>query len=146
MSAVSTTNLVQAAAIIGYRDPEFTRFLVKVNYPIMDWPGANNWQASFADSKLAIAVYLNDAALYADAKAYFYERLAQSNWHSAYDGNKVVPVENNDGTPSASRTINAWGGYWGAPQVKSDYTFVNPSYVVDGFNTETIRDLSLIHI
>ena len=137
----STTNLVQAAAIIGYRDPEFTRFLVKVNYPIMDWPGANNWQASFADSKLAIAVYLNDAALYADAKAYFYERLAQSNWHSAYDGNKVVPVENNDGTPSASRTINAWGGYWGAPQVKSDYTFVNPSYVVDGFNTETIRDL-----
>jgi hypothetical protein len=35
----------------------------------MDWPGAGNWQGSFADSKLAVAAYLNDDALYADAKA-----------------------------------------------------------------------------
>ena len=137
----SSTNIAQAAAIVGYRDPELTRFLKDVNYPMMDWPGANNWQASFADSKLAIAVYLNDAALYADAKAYFYSRLAQSNYHSAYDGNKVRPVLANDGSPSPSRTVQAWGGYWGAPQVKNDYTFVDPSYVTDGFNTETIRDL-----
>ena len=46
-----------------------------------------------------------------------------------------------NGTPDVSQTINTWGGYWGAPQIKSDFTFVDPSYVVDGFNTETIRDL-----
>jgi hypothetical protein len=137
----ATTNLAQAAAIVGYRDPAFTRFLRDVNYPIMDWPGAGNWQGSFADSKLAVAVYLNDAALYADAKAYFYRGVAQSNYRSAYDGNKVRPVLANDGTPSSSRTIQAWGGYFGAPQVKSDFTFVAPSYVTDGFNNETIRDL-----
>jgi len=141
VSGWATTNLAQAAAIIGYRDPQFTRFLVNVCYPIMEWTGSNNWQASFADSKLAIAVYVGDAALYADAKAYFHKRIAQSNYHSAYDGNKVVPMLNANGTPNVSQTIATWGGYWGAPQVQSDFTFVNPSYVVDGFNSETIRDL-----
>lgn len=137
----ASTNLAQAAALVGYRDPQFTRFLVNVNYPIMDWSGANNWQASFADSKLAIATYLGDEALYADAKAYFYRHIAESNYHSAYDGNKVVPVLNASGNVDVAGTIRTWGGYWGAPQVKSDFTFVNPSYVVDGFNSETIRDL-----
>lgn len=136
-----STNLAQAAAIVGYQHPDFTRFLVEVNYPIMDWPGANNWQASFADSKLAIAVYVGDEALYADAKAYFYEHIAQSNYHSAYDGNKVKPCLNASGAPSANDTVRNWGGYWGAPQVKADYTFVNPGVVTDGFNAETIRDL-----
>ncbi len=137
----ATTNLAQAAALIGYKDAQFTRFLVDVCYPIMTWPGANNWQASFADSKLAIAVYTGDAALYADAKAYFYLHLPQTAYHSAYDGNKVRPTTNAAGVASATDTIRSWGGYWGAPQVKADYTFVNPSYVVDGFNSETIRDL-----
>lgn len=136
----ATTNLAQAAAIVGYRDSQFERFL-RVNYGIMDWSGANNWQASFADSKLAVAVYLGDEALYADAKAYFYEHLKQTAYHSKYDGNKVVPQRKADGTPDVNATINTWGGYWGAPQVKSDFTFVNPSYAADGFNSETIRDL-----
>lgn len=137
----ATTNLAQAAAIVGYRDAEFTRFLVDVNYPIMDWTGSNNWQASFSDSKLAVAVYVGDEALYADAKAYFYEHLAQTSYHSAYDGDKVVPQRKANGTPDPNMTIQTWGGYWGAPQVKADFTFVNPSYVTDGFNSETIRDL-----
>lgn len=141
----ATTNLAQAAAIVGYRDSQFERFL-RLNYGIMDWTGANNWQASFADSKLAVAVYLRDEALYADAKAYFYEHLAQSSYHSKYDGNKVVPQRKKDGTPDVSATLNAWGGYWGAPQVKSDLTFVNPSYVTDGFNSETIRDLGHVSL
>jgi hypothetical protein len=137
----ASTNLAQAAAIIGYHDPEFTRFLVEVNYPIMDWPGSNNWNASFADSKLAIAVYVGDENLYAGAKAYFYAHIAQSNYHAHYDGNKVEPCLKSDGTPDTAGTINNWGGIWGAPQVKSDFTFVNPSYVTSGFNAETIRDL-----
>jgi hypothetical protein len=136
-----TTNIAQAAAIVGYRDPELTRFLVNVNYPLMDWPGASNWQASFADSKLAVAVYVNDPLLYADAKAYFYKRLPQSIYHSAYDGNKVAPCLASSGAPSPSATILAWGGNWGAAQVRPDFTFVDPSYVTDGFSSETIRDL-----
>lgn len=137
----ASTNLAQAAAIVGYHDAEFTRFLVQVNYPIMDWTGANNWEASFADSKLAIAVYLKDSALYGDAKAYFYSHIQESIWHSAYDGNKVRPILKADGTPDITATIRNWGGYFGAAQVKSDLTFVDPSYVVDGFDCETIRDL-----
>lgn len=136
------TNLAQAATLVGYEDPLFTRFLVTVTYPIMDWTGSNNWQASFADSKLAIAIYARDAALYADARSYFYRRLPQTIYHSAYDGKTVVPCLNKAGGPDPSQTVSAWGGYWGAPQVKTDYTFVDPSYVVDGFNSETIRDLA----
>ncbi len=134
------TNLAQAASIVGYKDAGFTAFL-RATYDIMDWPGANNWTASFADSKLAVAVYLGDAALYADAKSYFYTRLPQTAYVSKYDGNKVKPVLKN-GSADISATIRNWGGYFGAPQVKSDLTFVNPSYVTDGFNAETIRDLS----
>lgn len=136
-----STNLAQAAAIVGYHDPQFTRFLVDVCYPIMDWTGSNNWQASFADSKLAIAVYTKDDALYQDAKAYFYSRLPWSTYDSVYDGDKVKPVLKADGTPDVSGTIRTWGGYWGAPQVNADFTFVDPSYVEDGFTSETIRDL-----
>jgi hypothetical protein len=141
VSGWASTNLAQAAAIVGYHDPDFTNFLVEVNYPIMDWPGSNNWNASFADSKLAIAVYVGDEDLYEDAKEYFYSHIAQSNYHSAYDGNKVKPCLGSNGTPSSNVTIRNWGGYWGAAQVKADYTFVNPGYVTDGFNAETIRDL-----
>lgn len=139
-----STNLAQAAALVDYRDEEFLRFLVEVNVPIMDWPGAGNWQASFADSKLAIAVYARDAALYEDAKAYFYQHLPQTAYHSVYDGDKVVPCAGSNGQPSPTVTVRSWGGYWGAPQIHDDYTFVNPSYVEDGFNSETIRDL--VHV
>jgi len=136
------TNLAQAAAFVDYHDPAFSKFLVDVCYPLLDWTGANNWQASFADSRLAIAVYEKNESLYADAKAYFYARVAQSNYHSKYDGTKVVPLLKSDGkTLDIAMTISTWGGYWGAPQVKSDLTFVDPSYVTDGFNAETIRDL-----
>ncbi|MEO5727938.1 MAG: DNRLRE domain-containing protein [Byssovorax sp.] len=137
----ATTNLAQAAALIGYHDVDFTRFLTQVCYPIMDWTTGGNWHGSFADSKLAIAVYVGDAALYADAKAYFYKRIAQSNYHSAYDGNKVVPITNANGTANVSATLDQWGAYFGAAQIKNDFTFIDPSYVVDGFNGETIRDL-----
>ncbi|MGZ3420788.1 MAG: hypothetical protein ACXVEF_39270 [Polyangiales bacterium] len=136
------TNLAQAAAFVDYHDPAFSKFLVDVCYPLLDWTGANNWQASFSDSRLAIAVYEKNETLYADAKAYFLARIAQSNYHSKYDGTKVVPLLKSDGkTIDVAMTISTWGGYWGAPQVKSDLTFVDPSYVTDGFNSETIRDL-----
>ena len=78
----AATNLAQAAAIVGYSDPGFRHFLVQVCYPILDWTGGPNWHASFADSKLAIAAYVGDAALWADAKAYFYRRIAQQIYHA----------------------------------------------------------------
>ncbi len=134
------TNLAQAAAIVGYKDANFTRFLKTISYPIMDWNGANNWQASFADSKLATAVYLNDAALYADAKKYFYAHVPRTIYHASYDGNKVVPILKADGSVDTGATVRAWGGYFGVPQIKSDLTFIDPSYVTNGFDTETIRD------
>lgn len=137
----ASTNLAQAAALVDYRDPDFIRFLVEVDYALMDWPGAGNWQASFADSKLAIAVYARDEALYEDAKAYFDQHLPQTAYHSAWDGTHVKPCLDANGVPSPSITVRSWGGYWGAAQVNDDYTFVDPTYVEDGFNSETIRDL-----
>ncbi|GIH07954.1 hypothetical protein Rhe02_60210 [Rhizocola hellebori] len=139
----SATNLAQAAAIIGYSDSGFRRFLVSVCYPIMDWPGNPNWHASFADSKLAIAAYVGDPALWADAKAYFYQRIAQSIYHATYDGNKVRPLLNASGSPSISATRNHWGGGWGesANQINTDLTPINPAQFPNGTNAERTRDL-----
>jgi len=135
------TNLAQAAAIVGYADPEFTRFLVEVCYPILDWTNGPNWHASFADSKLAIAAYVGDAALWEDATAYFYLRIAQSIYHSAYDGGAVVPLLNSSGTPHVGLTTLHWGGGVGASQVNDDFTPVNPDLFPDGVNAERMRDL-----
>ncbi len=139
----SATNLAQAAAIVGYSDSGFRRFLVSVCYPIMDWPGNPNWHASFADSKLAIAAYVGDAALWADAKAYFYKRIAQSIYHASYDGNKVRPLLNANGTPSIGATRSHWGGGWGesAQQINTDLTPINPALFPSGTNAERTRDL-----
>ena len=133
----------QAAAIIGYSDAGFRRFLVSVCYPIIDWPGNPNWHASFADSKLAIAAYVGDKALWADAKAYFYKRIAQSIYHATYDGNKVRPLLNANGTPSIAATRNHWGGGSGesAQQINTDLTPINPALFPSGTNAERTRDL-----
>lgn len=139
----SATNLAQAAAIVGYTDTAFRRFLVSVCYPILDWPGNPNWHASFADSKLAIAAYVSDTALWADAKAYFNKRIAQSIYHASYDGNKVRPLLNTSGAPSVGNTLNHWGGSLeaGYQQINSDFTPVNPAQFPNGTNAERTRDL-----
>jgi hypothetical protein len=137
----AATNLAQAAAIIGYNDPGFRRFLVQVCYPLLDWSAGGNWHGSFADSKLAIAAYARDAALWADAKAYYYRRIAQSIYHATYDVGKVRPLLNANGTPAVALTLQHWGGTWGATQIKSDFTPVQPSLFVNGTNAERTRDL-----
>jgi hypothetical protein len=142
----AVTNLAQAAAIVNYRDPEFTRFLVQVCYPILDWPNGPNWHGSFADSKLAIAAYTNDQALWTDAKAYFYQRIAQSIYHSRYDGGKVRPLVGADGAPQIQRTVGHWGATGAGSQIKSDLTPINPAQFPDGTNAERLRDLSHVQL
>ena len=138
----AATDLAQAAAIVGYSDPGFRRFLVQVCYPILDWTAGPNWHASFADSKLAIAAYVGDAALWADAKAYFYRRIAQQIYHAAYDGGKISPLLNANGAPSVGNTLNHWGAGHGAAQINSDFTAVQPSQFPNGTYAERTRDLA----
>lgn len=135
------TNLAQAAAIIDYQDAEFTRFLVEECYSILDWTNGPNWHASFADSKLAIAAYVGDPELWEDAKEYFYLRIGQSIYHSDYDGDKVLPLLNDEGVAQVGLTKLHWGEGVGAAQVNDDFTAVNPAQFPDGVNAERMRDL-----
>ena len=123
----------------------------------MDWGSGPNWHASFADSKLSIAAYLGDAALWADAKAYFYERIEQSFYFSTYDGSHVHPMHQEDlptnaGTPSSyvrprlhappgTSNIGVTQGQWGrgldsggVGQVNADLTLNTKFGVVNGMN------------
>lgn len=140
------TNLAQAAAITGYAHPAFSRFLREVCYPVLDWTAGPNWHASFADSRLAIAAYLEDEALWEDAKAYFNQRIAQSIYHSAYDGPTVRPILNDRGAPHLGLTLQHWGGGWGAPQINDDYTPVTDFPFPDGVNAERLRDLGHVNM
>src|SRR5690606_37471389 len=106
-----------------------------------DWTAGPNWHARFADSRLAIAAYLEDEALWEDAKAYFNQRIAQSIYHSAYDGPTVRPILNDRGAPHLGLTLQHWGGGWGAPQINDDYTPVTDYPFPDGVNAERLRDL-----
>lgn len=135
------TNLAQAAAIIDYQDPEFKTFLTDECYPILDWTGGGNWHASFADSKLAIAAYIENPVLWADAKAYFEKRIGQSIFHATYDGTKVLPLLSDNGNPNVALTKSHWGGYWGVSQINDDFTPVDPASFPDGTNAERTRDL-----
>ncbi len=137
----SCTNLAQAAALTGYRDDAFTTFLVEECYPILDWTNGPNWHGSFADSRLAIAAYVGDPALWEDAKEYFHARLGQSVYHSAHDGGAVRPLLNDQGSPSVGLTVLHWGGGVGAAQITEDYTPVDPASFPDGVNAERMRDL-----
>jgi hypothetical protein len=127
---------------VGYSDSTFRRFLVQVCYPLLDWSNGGNWHAGFADSKLAVAAYVGDATLWADAKAYFYRRIAQSIYHATYDAGKVRPLLNSNGTPAVGLTQSRWGGTWGATQVNSDFTPIQPALFPSGTNAERTRDLS----
>lgn len=138
----SCTNLSQAAAIVGYTDTEFERFLVDECYPLLDWTNGGNWHASFADSRLAIAAYTADPELWEDATAYFYERIAQSIYHSEYDGSTVRPLLKSDGSPDVDLTKIHWGEHLGAGQIDDDLTPVDPSLFPDGVNAERTRDLA----
>jgi hypothetical protein len=135
------TNLAQAAAIIDHHDPALERFLVDECYPILDWSNGGNWHGSFADSKLAIAAYIGDEALWADAVAYFQLRIAQSIYHSAHDGEGIVPLVDGEGDPNVGLTRNHWGGTWGATQINEDFTPIDPELFPDGTNAERTRDL-----
>jgi hypothetical protein len=172
VSGWSCTNLAQAAEIINYQDIQFKRFLKEVCYPVMDWVSNPNWHASFADSKLAIAAYLGDEELWADAKAYFNIRIKQSIFHRTYDGDKVNPMRLEDkqtpvydssgvkigtlvpariftgySTPNLNSTLNQWGKGWGVPQINNDYTF-NSIFtpLIDGVNAERMRDLAHVNM
>ncbi len=140
------TNLAQAAAITGYAHPEFTRFLLEVCYPVLDWTAGANWHASFADSRLAIAAYVGDEALWEEATAYFNQRIAQSFYHSVYDGPKVTPLLNAQGQPHLSSTRQHWGSGFGAPQINDDYTPVTSYPFPDGVNAERLRDLGHVNM
>lgn len=135
------TNLAQAAAIIDYRDNDLVRFLADVCYPALDWTNGPNWHASFADSRLAIAAYVGDTALWEDAKAYFYRRIAQSNYHSSYDGRQVTPLLNESGSPHVELTKLHWGSAE-IPQIHDDFSPIDAEHFVDGTNAERTRDLS----
>jgi len=140
------TNLAQAAALTDYAHPEFERFLREVCYPELDWTAGPNWHASFADSRLAIAAYLGDEALWEDAKAYFYLRIAQSFYHSAFDGATVRPIVNDRGVPQLGLTRQHWGSNFGAPQINDDYTPVTDYPFPDGVNAERLRDLGHVNM
>ena len=135
------TNVAQAAAIVGYRSAGLLRFLMDVCYPILDWPQGGNWHASFADSRLAIAAYAGDPDLWADARAYFHLRIAQSIYHSTYDGDAVNPLLDDEGVPRVGATKSHWGASFGAGQINDDFTPVDPARFVDGTNAERTRDL-----
>ena len=140
------TNLAQAAALTGYAHPQFERFLREVCYPVLDWTAGPNWHASFADSRLAIAAYLGDEALWEDAKAYFNQRVAQSFYHSAFDGETVRPILGDRGVPHLGLTRQHWGGGFGAPQIHDDYTPVTDYPFPDGVNAERLRDLGHVNM
>lgn len=143
------TNLCQAAAIVGYEDASFSSFLRDVIYPMLDWPTGGNWHASFADSRLAIAAYLKDPALWVDARSYLFFRLPQTIYHSAFDGSTVVPLRGGDWpqtqsqSPHLNRTQQHWGGVWGASQVGPGFAAVYEGVPLpDGCDAERVRDLS----
>lgn len=143
------TNLAQAAAIVGYEDEAFAEFLRTVVYPKLDWTTGGNWFASFADSRLAIAAYLRDPALWVDARSYLFFRLPQTIYHSAFDGSTVTPCRSGDwpatqgANPSLQRTQNHWGGTWGASQVGPGFAAVYQGEPLpDGCDAERVRDLS----
>lgn len=161
------TNLAQAAELVNYRDADFRRFLTKVCYPILDWTNGGNWHASFADSRLAIAAYAGDRALWRDAKAYFYERIAQSIYHSAYDHGRVKPLHKEDvdlksrngkpdvpdtlhtskGTAHVGFTVGHWGGWGAYPQIDESLKakFAGVPFP-DGTNAERRRDLAHVNM
>lgn len=115
-------------------------------YPILDWTNGPNWHATFADSKLAIAAYVGDPELWDDAKEYFYLRIGQSIYHSAYDGDTVRPLLNDEGRPHIGLTTLHWGGGVDESQVNEDFTAVNPAQFPDGVNDERMRDLGHVSI
>ncbi|PRY60011.1 hypothetical protein [Glycomyces artemisiae] len=132
------TNLAQAAAIVGYHDSRFEQFLTTVCYPLLDWSNGANWHGSFADSRLAIAAYTGDTALWEDATAYFNQRIAQSVYHSEYDGDTVAPLLGADGAPNIGLTRI----HWRTGTLNADLTPVEPSLFPDGVNAERRRDLA----
>jgi hypothetical protein len=160
------TNWCQALAITGYRSTGFDTFLQAVacgwtgpgSRGTMDWVTGGNWFASFADSRLAAASYLEDEAMWADAKAFFEFRLPQTVFHRTHDGDYVAPLRNGDwpGTQtdsiSSGRSTSHWGGTWSVAQIDStreavyrgptmpDYAQLTP--FEDGVNAERTRDIS----
>src|SRR5690606_24204343 len=89
----------------------------------------------------AIAAYVGDLELWDDAKEYFYLRIGQSIYHSAYDGDTVRPLLNDEGRPHVGLTTLHWGGGVDASQINEDFTAVNPAQFPDGVNAERMRDL-----
>jgi len=147
-------NLVSALAIVGrdnYDNAEMDTFLRDVAYPMLDWYTGNNWFATFAASKLAIASYLEDQTLYDDAKGYAEFRCRQDIYHSTHDGSNINPILGSGlpdrlwpatvgQPPNQSPTSDHW---WEADAGFSPYTAAHDGYTFeDGVDAEMIRDLS----
>lgn len=143
------TNMVQAAAIIGranYDNAQFDSFLENIAYPMMDWSTGMNWLASFIDCRFAIASYLEDATLWADAMDYLDYRIKQCIFHDTYDSGVVEPIRNSSGWPNIwpdvvngsindGLTLTHWNDQ---VSTGSPYELTAP----DGTSAERLRDMS----
>lgn len=144
----SCVNLTYAAAMVDYRSDGFEWFL-RTCYRLLNRNGASNVQASCADSRLAIAVYLKDPALYANARQYFEWVVKACIYHRRYDGDKVTMLHKvvPDGSadpwtvtkPDTALTRREWGSL-----ILPDFSarFTNGTPVPDGWTPEDDRDPS----
>ncbi len=157
----TATNLCKAARIVGYSDAGFSTFLrhlcrtigapdnAGTGQAVLDWTRGVNWHASFADSRIQIASYLQDAALWSEAVEYFHFRITQGIYHATYDGGSVNPVRTGNwpqtrtGTPSASATSDHW---WtlvtAAPWTAERADLPGSQPFSSGFDGEIARDLA----
>ncbi len=144
------TNYCQAASLVNYRNVRFDAFLRRIS-PLLYWTGSSNWQASFDDSFLAVAVYLKDQPMYEEAKKRFYHHLASQVYHPTHDGTKVAPLHKEDGqnpplhtgagTPNVSWTVSEWG------YIESDMTARHQGVpLAAGSHTEDNRDLGHVQM
>lgn len=153
-------NWCKAASIVGYKDPGFERFLRSVALPLLNWTGVTNWTASFSEAKGCVAVYLEDPALYAEFKRYFYERISQNIYSTVHDNGLINPLHSEDGqsgplhaapgTPHLTKTLNTWygnplAGATNPTKITAVYRR-GPANMIgkpfaDGAGTEDLRDL-----
>jgi hypothetical protein len=136
-----TTNICQAAALTGYpklRIEDFLRFV----YKYLDWWAGGNWHASEADSRLAVASYLEDMVMWADAKAFYYWHLPRANWMPV-DGDSVKGIPGTQLWPGkATLPANAAATSFQWNLQTSETSLKVPAFFKGGNNAEDARDLS----
>lgn len=139
-------NMVRAAWVIEYYDPDFETFLRDIAWPLCDWTNGGNFWASMAAARLMIASYLEDGGLWADAMNMTQYRIARTIFHSDYDGGNIKPLMGfylwpahiGDSTPHESATEQHWWNLVSHPVYAATFGG-NP--LDDGTDAETTRDL-----